>query len=210
MPNQTWQRLVPLTGVLFVVLVVVSFLIGGEPPDADERPREIVEWYVDNEGVVVLGAVLGALAAVPLLFFAVYLRRALQRDEPGLGVLSLAAFAGGIVAATGGATDSAMRFALAEFAEDINPVGVQAIHALWQGFFFPMVVGLSTLLVALSVTAIRTRVIPVWLAWIGILIAVVLYTPAGFVAFLVSGLWIIAVSILLWRREVAAAPAGVA
>jgi len=205
-PNQNLQRLAPLTGVLFVVLVVVSFLIGGEPPDADERPREIVEWYVDNEGMVVLGAVMSALGAVSLVFFAAYLRRVLQRGEQGIGVLSLAAFGGGLVAATGGGTDSAFRFALAEFADEISPVGVQAIHAVWSGFFFPMVIGIGALVLATSLAALRTRIIPVWLAWIGFVIFVVFFTPAGFIAFLVSALWIIVVSVLLWRQEPAPAP----
>ena len=43
--------------------------------------------------------------------------------------------------------------------------------------------------------------IPVWLAWIGFLLVVALFTPASFIAFLASSLWILIVSILLWRRE---------
>jgi hypothetical protein len=64
-----------------------------------------------------------------------------------------------------------------------------------------MVVGLSALVLATSLAALRTRIVPVWLAWVGIAIVVVFFTPLGFVAFLASGLWIAAVSVLLWRRE---------
>jgi hypothetical protein len=45
------------------------------------------------------------------------------------------------------------------------------------------------------------RVIPTWLAWVSLLIFIVLFTPAGFIAFLVSALWIVVVSVLLWRQE---------
>jgi hypothetical protein len=206
MANENLKRLVPLTGVLFVVLVFASFLIEGEPPSADERPREIVEFYSDNEGQTIFAALLASLGAVALIFFAASVRRAMRRGEQAMGVLSMATLAGGAVAATGIATDSALRFALADKADEISPVAVQSLHAFWEAFFFPMVVGIGTLILALSLGALRTRLIPVWLAWIGILIFVVFFTPAGFVAFLVSALWIIVVSILLWRQEPAATP----
>jgi len=116
------------------------------------------------------------------------------------------------VAATGIATDAAIRFALGDLAEDIDPIAVQTLNALWTDFFFPMVVGFATLILATSLAALRTRVIPVWLAWVGFLICVVFFTPAGFVAFLVSGLWFVIASVLLWRHEAAAStePAGIA
>jgi hypothetical protein len=206
MPNQNVQRLAPLTGVLFVVFTIVSFIIEGEPPGADEGPREIVEFYTDHEGQTIFAAIVASLAAVALIFFAATVRRALRRGEQDVGLLSVAAFGGGIVAATGIATDSALRFALAEAADEIDPVALQSLHAFWEGFFFPMVVGIATLILAVGLAALRTRVIPVWLAWIGFLIAVVFFTPAGFVAFLVSALWIIVVSVFLWRQEPAATP----
>lgn len=204
MAKRDWQRFAPLTGLLFVILTVVSFLIEGEPPDNDAPGREIVEFYTDNEGRVIVGAILASLAAVSLIFFAANVRRALRRGEQGVGVLSVAALGGGIVAATGIATDAAIRFTLADGADDIEPVAMQTLHALWSGFFLPMVVGIATLILALSLAALRTRVIPPWLAWIGFLLFIMFFTPIGFIAFLASGLWIAVVSVLLWRQEPAA------
>ena len=57
-----WEWLAPLTGVAFVVVVVVSFILMGEPPDADDPASEIVEHYVDNKDSIEIGALLGALA----------------------------------------------------------------------------------------------------------------------------------------------------
>jgi hypothetical protein len=210
MPSENLQRLVPLTGVLFVVLVVASFLIEGETPDTDARPREVVEYYTDHEGQVIVGAILACVGAVSLVFFAAVVRRALRRGEQGIGVLSVAALGGGIVAATGFATDASLRFALADTADDIQPGGVQTLHVLYSDFFLPMVTGIAVLILAVSLAALRTRVIPTWLAWIGFLIFVLFFTPAGFVAFLVSALWIAVVSVLLWRNEPAPAASGVA
>jgi hypothetical protein len=201
--------LAPLTGVLFVVLTVVSFIVGGEPPDADDRIDEIVEYWVDNDAANMIGAAIESLAAVSLLFFAASLRRTLRQDEDGAGVLSVAAMGGGIVAAAGIGVDASIRFAAADLAGEINPVTIQTLTAIWADFFFPMVIGIATLILATGLSALRTRVIPVWLAWIGFLLVVVLFTPAGFFAFLASALWILVLSILLWRRESRAAPTGV-
>ena len=45
--NREW--LVPLvTGLGFFVLLIVSFIVIGEPKDADHPPQEIAQWYLDN------------------------------------------------------------------------------------------------------------------------------------------------------------------
>jgi hypothetical protein len=198
-------ELAPLTGVLFVVLTVVALLLGGEAPDPDEPIREVVDYWVDNESAAIAGSVLEALAAVALIFFAATVRRAIRRREDGSGVLSVAAMAGGTVAAAGIGVDAAIRFAAADLADDVEPVVIQTLNAMWADFFLPMVIGIATLILALSLEALRTRLIPVWLAWIGIVIFVVFFTPAGFISFLVSALWILVVSVLLWRQEGAVA-----
>jgi hypothetical protein len=200
-PERNLQRFAPLTGVAFVVLVLVVFILEGETPDVDDRAREVVDFYADNEGQTFFASVILALASVLLIFFAATLRGALRRGEEAAGVLSVAAFGGGVVAAAGFGVDAAFRFALADSAEDIDPAAAQALNALFGDFFFPMVVGLSALVLATSLAALRTRIVPVWLAWVGIVIVVVFFTPLGFIAFLASGLWIAAVSVLLWRRE---------
>ncbi|HEX6310881.1 MAG TPA: hypothetical protein VF152_04595 [Acidimicrobiia bacterium] len=196
--------LVPLTGVLFVVLAVVGVFLGGEPPDADDPVREVVDYWADNEGAVILGSVLEGLAAVSLIFFAASLRRAIRRREGDAGVLSVAAMGGGIVAAAGIGVDAALRFTAADLAGEVRPVVIQTLNAIWADYFFPMVIGMAALVLATSLAALGTRVIPVWLAWIGFLICIALFTPAGFIAFLVSALWVLVVSVILWRQEATA------
>jgi hypothetical protein len=200
MSERRMQRLAPLTGVAFVVFVLAGFIVAGDAPEFDAPAREVVEFYSDHEGQTILGSVLIGLASVLLIFFAATLRRALRRGEDGGGVLSVAAFGGGIVAAAGFATDSALTFALADASDDIDPAAAQALNALWGDFFFPMVVGLGTLVLATSLAALRTRVIPAWMAYVGFLIFVLFFTPLGFISFLASGLWIALASVLLWRR----------
>jgi hypothetical protein len=193
------RRLVPLTGALFVVLTVVSLTLGGESPDADDSPAEVVEYFEDNDTVNIIGSVLEAAGAVVLLFFAAYLARAV-----GGGLLAWVVLGGGIVGAAGIGVDAAIRFAVTEAAGEIDPLAVQTLNALWANFFFPMMVGIATLVFATSLSALRTRLLPAWLAWVGIIIFIGFWNPVGFIAFLVAGLWIIVISILLAVREPAA------
>ena len=50
------ERLAPLTGVLFTVLVAVGILVGGETPDTDASVAEILDHYED-EGPVFIGII---------------------------------------------------------------------------------------------------------------------------------------------------------
>ena len=196
--------LAPLTGVLFVVLFIAGMAFGGEPPDSDAPVDEVVDYWIDHDTATMVGAVVESLAAVALIFFAASLRRSLHRGDASTGLLSTAAFGGGIVAAAGLGVDAALRFAAADLAGDVDPVVIQALNGLWGNFFFPMVIGLATLILATSLAALQSHVVPTWFAIIGFVVCIALFTPAGFVAFLIGGLWVIVLSVMLWRREATA------
>ena len=89
------EWLVPLTGVLFVVLLILSFVVAGEPPDADEPVQDIVDFYVDDKDSIQASILIGGVAAVSLLFFGAYLRKVFNAAEPaGHGLLSPLVLAG--------------------------------------------------------------------------------------------------------------------
>jgi len=201
----------PLTGVAFVVLVIVSFIVAGEPPDANSPPQEIIDHYVDNKDAVMIGSLLSVIAAALLVFFGAVLRSALRAAEGPGGVLSAVAFAGTIIMATGAALDATISFALADRADDVAPVGVQALQALWDNDFFPIVLGAALLLLGAGLSIARTGVLPRWLGWIGVLVGVLALTPIGFVAFPLGGLWVLIVSVMLalrWRSGAPPTPAA--
>jgi hypothetical protein len=208
------RELAPLTGALFVVLVVVSFFaVAGSTPDSDASARKVVSYFGDNENKEIVASVVLALSAVPLLFFSGVLRERLRAALPGRSVLPIVAFAGGVVAAAGFLVAATLHFALADLATDIQPVAAQAINAIDNDFFLPFTTGLAVLLLATSLLVVRAKVVlPVWLGWVGIVLFVVFFTPAGFVAFGLSGIWIIVASVLLYLRgetaAVAPRPAG--
>jgi hypothetical protein len=197
------ERLLPLTGLLFLVLLLVSFTVGGEPPGADEDVQEIVEHYVDNKDSILIGAWLTALAAVALVFFGGYLRRVLS-DAGGRNtgtMLPGLVLVGASIIAVGGAIDGMISFAIAEAADDVDPTAVQALQALWDNDFLPIAVGTIVFLLSAGIAAVRTGALPAWLGWVAIALGIIGMTPIGFVAAMGGALWIAVTSILLAVRE---------
>lgn len=194
-------RFAPLAGVVFVALVIVSFAVEGDSPDIDDTPESVVEFYADNETEVVTASGLASIGAAALVVFATSVRREMSRRNSESSLLATAALGGGLVAAAGIGTDSAIRFALAESAGDISPEATQALFAFWDGFFWPMALGFGVLILAVSLSGFETRVVPVWLAALGVIVGVALFTPAGFIALMAFALWVLVMSFLLWRYE---------
>lgn len=193
--NREW--LAPLTGVAFIAVAIASFSVAGEPPDADDPVREIVDHYVDNKDSVTIGAALAGVAAMLLVFFGGYLRKVLRAAEGEGGVLSAVALVGTAIMAVGIAIDGTIAIALAESAEDIDPTAVQALQALWDNDFLPIALGITLFLLATGISVVRHGGLPKWLGWVAIALAVLGVTPVGFVAFLGGALWILVVSVLL-------------
>ena len=204
--NKEW--LAPLTGVAFVVVGIISFLISGEPKSADDPVKEIVNFYVDKKDSVQISAIAGVVAGLLLIFFGAYLRKVLQAAAGEGETLSLVSFIGLVLVALGFAIDGTISFALAEAAEDIDPVAVQSLQALWDNDFLPIMLGVLAFLWATGISVIRSGALPKWLGWVMILLGIVGVTPIGFVAAIGSAILVLVLSILLSLRARSGASAA--
>jgi hypothetical protein len=201
--------LVPLTGVGFIVLGILSFVVGGEPHSADDPVKQVVAFYVDNKDSVEVGAFIGVAATVLLVFFGAYLRRLLHAAAGEGEMLSLIAFAGVVIVAVGFAIDGTILIALSESADDIDPTAVQALQALWDNDFIPIMLGVLLFLWGTGLSVIRSGVLPKWLGWLMIVLGVVGVTPIGFVSVIAAALLVLLLSVLLSvRARGAAVPIG--
>jgi hypothetical protein len=191
----------PATGIVFIALVIVAIILVGEGQDATEKSaEEIAAFYQDNEDEQSIGAFVVGLASVFFLFFAGHLRRLLRDAEGPGGMLSAVSFAGAIVFVTGAAVVATINLALADLADDIDPVALQAINGITWDYYIPFVVGMTPFLFAAGLCAVRTGALPKWLGWIAIVLGVASYTPVGFFAFLLGLVWILVVSVMLTVR----------
>jgi hypothetical protein len=204
------MRLGPFTGIVAVILIVVAFIVGGSTPDIGDPGLQIKVFYHQHDTRQAVALYLLILAAAVLVFFAGILRHHLAEADQH-GWLPQVAFAGGILSAVGFWTASSITLALVD-ASDKRRIGGQAfssMNAINTDFFVPFVAGIGIMMLAAGLNTARSGTpLPRWLGWAGIILGVATFIPwAGFVAFLASGLWIIAASVFLARRPNVEAPA---
>jgi hypothetical protein len=207
MVSGSWARYAPLSGLLFVALIVVSIVITGfDSVDSNDSVVKVVKFWHDNDSEQMAGAIIGAVATLPFLWFLGSLRSAFREAEGGTGRLSSIAWAGGLILAGFALVDSSLQFATAESVGDVPPVATQTLNALYNNFFFGFPAGVGALLLASSLVILRTRVLPAWVGWFAFVLGIISISPLGFFAFLVVLLWIAIVSWMLYAQQGPATP----
>lgn len=193
----------PLTGILFVVLVIVAFAVGGETPDVDDSARKVVDFYVDNDSQQQIAAGLLALGCVALLFFLGSLRTALRAAAGDEGGLSTVVLVGGVMIAVGVSIFAGIGFTLGDTADDLPASATMALNALNSDLFFPVAVGTAVFNLGLALAILRHGGLPRPLAWLALLVGIAGLTPAGFFAFVATGIVVVWASIALTMQATA-------
>src|SRR6476659_9142184 len=203
----TGKQLLPLSGVASVVLIVASFIVVGEPPDLNAPADEVVSFYAENDSSLQWGAALLALGAFFFMLFATTIASLLRRDPARGAVAAHFSFAGGIVFAVGATIFAGLAFTAGDAVDDVGPATLQTLHVLEMDMFFTIAVGTAAFLLGAGVGALKSGVLPSWLAWVAIVIGVIAITPLGFFGFLALGIWTLIVSVMLaMQARVAPAP----
>jgi hypothetical protein len=200
------ERFAPLSGLLFVVLVLAAVIVGGETPGANDSLAKVIDYWRDNDDQAIAASIIAAFSAVALLWFAGVWRATLAAAEGGSARLANTAFAGAILAAVGWSMLIAFNFMAAETIDDVAPQVTQTFSALQSDFFFPLAIGFSVFLLASGLAIVRTGVFPAWMGWVAVVLGVLSVTPAGFFAILLALAGIIAVSLMLFMRGTPATP----
>jgi hypothetical protein len=198
------SKLVSLSGIAFIVLVVVAIVgIGGDTPGTNASAAELSSFYDDNAvrqgiGVFVL------TASVPfLVFFGIGLATALTaRTAGGLTAWGYLLIAGTILAAGSVLLASAAHFALANGGdEEIAPVALQALNSLDGNTWMAFNPALGVMMLGAAGVLISARVLT-WLGWIALMLGIAAFLPvADFFALLATLIWIVVMSIALARRK---------
>src|SRR5712692_7744052 len=202
MPDR-WNRYAPLTGVVFVGLLIASFAIGGSTPGVHSTGAHVISFYKAHHRAQFASDFIGAVGATFFLFFAASLRARLRRREGGEALAALA-FAGAVLVAVGGATFSALSWSLTDARNTLDPSAAQALNVISNDFFFPFAVGTCAFMIGNWLAVLRTGALPKWLGWIALPIGIAALTPVGFISFLVVMAWSLIVSVLLYLRPSAA------
>ncbi len=200
------RQIGPLTGILFVVLVIVAFVVGGETPDVDDSAQTVVSFYVDNDSDQQIAGGLLALACVAFLFFLGTLRRTLRAAAGDEGGLSTVAMLGGLMMVVGASIFAGIGFTLGDVADDLPADAVLALNALNSDLFFPVAVGTAVFNLGLALAVLRHGGLPRALGWLALVVGIVGLTPGGFFAFLATGIVVVWASVVLAQRVAGPGP----
>jgi hypothetical protein len=200
MSGSRWDRLAPLSGVVFFVLIAVTFALSNDTPDTDTSTADTVSYWSAHDSRLIASALTGTFAVIFLVWFGGVLRSALLRSEGGEGRLSLVAFAGILMIGITGGIGSALQFTVADTVNDVPATATQALSVLSEDFFLPFLAGIVLFMFGSGVCVLRHGGLPRWLAWAAILIGVVAVTPAGFIGFLAVLVWVLVASVILYLQ----------
>jgi formate hydrogenlyase subunit 4 len=97
--NDRYARYGAATGILFVILVIVAFLVQPKPPASDAPPAEVLEYIVDHHNALHAIQLIFGAAMFFFIWFIGTLRSVLGAAEGSGGRLATTAYGGGLIAA---------------------------------------------------------------------------------------------------------------
>jgi hypothetical protein len=202
------RQVAPLSGVVFVVLAVVAFVVlGGSTPDIKASPAKITSFYVKHHSKEEAAA---HLLAIAVAFLAVFAASCWPLIRDAHRLWSALFFGGGLIAAAGFLVGAGIHLALADGANHhLDPASLQTLNALDSDDYIAFVVGIGIMLLGAAGAMIPLAGALRWLGWIALVLGIAVFTPAGFIGFIGSAVWIIVVSVVLFLRAAeGVTPAG--
>ncbi|MCJ7438500.1 MAG: hypothetical protein MUP97_12170 [Acidimicrobiia bacterium] len=207
MDDKKYEKWVVLGGIVFVVLAVIGAFMAGSPPKVSDPDGKIIKFTKDNQDALRCAAYLAGLSMVVFLFFLGAVGSRLRRAGTGSGRLAATAVMGGVaLAAIAGASNGISAYGA------LHPGESALTYRLTTVLFGFVAFAAVVFTEATSIVIVRTKFLPAWLGWFGGLVALLWLVGAaavstendtiftvGFVAFLAWALWIIALSVTLFR-----------
>jgi hypothetical protein len=204
------ERWAPLSGIIFVILMVVGTMFVADVPDPDAPQQQLATYLADSGNHMrnIMGAYIWVVGALAFLWFVTRLRAVLRGAEGGTGTLSNLVFGAGVAFAAVWMV-SAAAFAAVAYAVELRGATVSDpdfVKVLPQMAWMILLLGAGfaglLLVLTTSILSLRTGVLPRWLAWLGIVVAIALLFDVIYVSIGPFLLWVLLASIvLLLRRE---------
>jgi hypothetical protein len=212
MDESKWERYAALGGIWFVVLNVIAAFFSGAPPSTDDSAAKIAKYFSDHAGGIEVAQLLTILGFIGLLWWLGSLWRLMvkaEADRPRMAVVALAGITlGAAVALVGGSITST----LALQHQDVGG-GAKFFYILSIVLFAVAGVGFLVHIAAVTSLSYRTKLFAPWIniiGWIAALLFLIgtivsasdaaAFGVIGLFAFLAWSVWIVAVSLNMWKR----------
>jgi hypothetical protein len=212
MTDRPIPRLAALSGLVAVVLVFIGSGIGGSSPDLGASPATISAWVAKQHATTAsyAGGFLELLGILTMIVFAATLWSVLRRAEGGDGILPATAFGAGLASATLKlASGPALFAAVWRSGRVVNPQLATALVDMNNVAFVLTWTLDAVMLGAAAIVILKSRALPRWLGWLGAatatisLLSVPLADRVPPVGILLTFVWIISISVVLFRRPAA-------
>ena len=192
-----------MSGVVFVVVFVVAFLLTG---DSGDSPSEVTDFYTDagNQTKQFAAFFIFLASMLAFLWFLGTLRAALHRAEGGDAPLTAVAFASGVsfaVLMTAALVFfSSPAFMASDDKFQFNPNTADFILDAAYGLFVSALVLSALMPLSVALIAYRSRFVPLWVAWVSIPAGVALLFSVFFFPVIVLLVWVLLVSVVMLTR----------
>jgi hypothetical protein len=199
----TWdiERWSPLAGAVAVVLWIVGIIIASDIENKDTGPEVLAQFNSDGNRILAAGLV-WLIGTAFFIWFLGSLRSRLAAAEGANPYFAPVAFGGGIVASVFLMLIPTANMVGVDQKEDLDASAALAIHNLGDIFWIGLLYTVPVLLAATAVAVLRTgAVLPRWLAWVSLLMAIVMFVPVigwAVISFAFP-IWILLVVWLMWR-----------
>lgn len=195
-----WSRWSPLSGVLFVALIVASIFSSPNSPDDKASAAKVIRFYSDHQTGQRVSGLLTVIAVVVGVFFFGLLRHRL-RQRPGNEQYAAMMFGGAILFAAGGCLSAGIQWTLADVPKRLNSGAAQSLNLIQNNLSLALTTGgISALTLTTAIALLRSRMMPAWIGWFSVAIGLLaLAGPLGWFAFLAMGPWLLVMSIALYR-----------
>lgn len=212
-PNRWSTRVSALAGLVFFALMLVHGSLRSGAPSAGDPGQKIYDYVVDNVGRYQIGAVALGLAMAAVLVWLPALYRVLRRAQGGSTAAGMVAIAGGVLAAASTLMVALIEGMLATRIEDIGPAAARTWWTLFLMGTGPTLVGLLVLIAAVAAVSLRRHLFGRWFTTASVVLALaslvgaftIGYATVGIqvvagIALVLDGVWILVVSLMLWRH----------
>lgn len=201
------RRVLPLSGIAFVVIALVAVIgIGGDTPTSGDTPQSMFDFYNDETVRQAIASFVFAASVPFIVFFAVSLAAAFrERGAESSHLWRQVVVAGGVLTGAGILANSWIHFALADGADNgVSPTAIETLVVLDSDSWVAFNAALGVMMLGAAGCLIPTG--GRFMGWSALVLGVALFIPfADFFALLLTLIWIIVASIVLYRETSAQA-----
>jgi hypothetical protein len=187
-------------------------IVQGSPPSSGDTNEEVLEWFADKESGIKVAVLLATLSVIALAWWFGSLWRRMSRAEGGDHRLSVVALVGLVGSGALFTTSTAVLTTVAIQVDEVSADAAKFFYVLSTALLATAGAFVVTHLGATNVLSLRNGFLPRWVSFIGLLSAAlflgsILGTTTdddvvmffGFGGFIVWMIWILGVSVHMWR-----------